>query len=95
MAAPEKDTELGISSMLYTGGEPQTTASTYFSPESLASLHADFNCRGDDGNDCIKRLEVDEKVCFTKTPRREPDGQGQKAVGSQGHEKQLFVIMAT
>ena len=44
------------------------TASTCPSSKMLALLPADYNCRGDDANDCIKIQEVDEKLFFTKTP---------------------------
>ena len=77
-------------------GEPHSTTSTCPTNERLASLHADYNRRGDDANDCVQRQEVDEKLFFNKSPRLGADGQGQKAVRPkpQGHEKQLFLIMA-
>ena len=76
---------------MHLGGEPHQTDSTFPIPERLASLPADYNCRGDDTNDCIKKQEVDEKLFFTKSQRRGDEGQGQKAVGPQCYENNFLL----
>ena len=80
MSSPDKDSESGLASRLYTGGELQPTFSCP-SPESLAMSPKDYNCRGYDANDGIKIREVDEKLVVINSPRCGADCQRQKAVG--------------